>query len=101
MTCCERVQQKLTADRSRSVDQHAFSRRQRRSVVGAQNALGLDGRLAVKRLGLSELPLVAKYVAPIRERHDIVRVIGTQRALDAMGIEIGKMVGVIELEPFP
>ncbi len=65
-------------------------------VLGAQNALGLHGCLPVIGLSLSELTLVAEDITLVGESQDIPGVIGTDRALDAMGVEIGKMLGVGE-----
>jgi hypothetical protein len=70
-------------------------------MLGAQNALGLHGRLAIKGLGLGELSLVAEDISLIGDRQNIVGVIGTNGALDAVRIEIGKMLGVGELLAIP
>ena len=59
---------------------------------------GLDGRLPVKRLGQQRaFPGRGHDVASVRERHDIVGVIRAPRALDAVRIQIGEMIGVGKL----
>ncbi len=68
-----------------------------RWMIGAQEHLSLTGGLTVMAFGLEQIALVTVDVGLIRQRHDVVRVIAAERALDAVGIGVGEMFGIGKL----
>lgn len=57
-------------------------------------SLRFNGGMSIDRFGSRELSLIAQYVCLVGERQDVIRMVGSAGALDAVGVEIGKMFGV-------
>ncbi len=80
---------------------HAARRRPSSLHSRAKKHLGLTGRLTIVPLGLDQIALVSKNVGLVRERDDVIGMVAAQRALDAVGVGVGKLLGFGKLFEFP
>ena len=62
-----------------------------------QDVLGFHGRVMIKRQGGGELALIVQHVGLIGEGQDVVGVVCTAGALNAVRKEIGEVFGIRKL----